>query len=236
MNPWYFAGAIAPLGAGLYAWGALYPGSQVFGPTLRHSSGNSSLGLTFDDGPNMAITPHLLTLLDRYQVKATFFLIGKHVRACPDLAREVAARGHSIGNHTETHPSLLWMSRRRIIQQLSQCQDAIEQATGQRPTIMRPPFGERGPQLQSAVRQAGLHGVAMWSLTAFDWKPQPAERLIRRLRGAGNGDVIVLHDGDHLAMGADRLHLLKALEFWLPRWRDDGLKFVTLDASNLTRA
>ncbi len=228
MDPRYIAGAAAPFVAGLCAWGAYHPGSQVFGPTLRHSGDRFSLALTFDDGPNAAMTPQLLNLLDRYEARATFFLIGKHVRTCPDLAREVAARGHSVGNHTETHPSLLWLSGQRIVQELTRCQDAIEQATGQRPTLMRPPYGERGPQLKRAVKRAGLNCVAMWSLTCFDWNPQPDEKLIRRLRRAKGGDIILLHDGDHIVIGADRSHVLTALEFWLPRWKDSGLEFVTL--------
>lgn len=231
MDPWTIAGVIPPLGAGIFAWAALYPESQVFGPTLRHTPQKSSLALTFDDGPNQAITPKLLDVLDRHKVTGTFFLIGKHARACPDLAREIAARGHSLGNHTETHPSLLWMSPRRILRELTQCQDSIEQATGRRPTIMRPPFGHRGPQLQAVVRKAGLKSIAMWSLTAFDWRPQDGSRLVGRLRRARSGDVILLHDGDHDVPGADRRHVLKALEHWLPRWKEEGLEFVALGTS-----
>src|SRR5690242_5558762 len=85
---------------GMSAWGACHPRSQLFGRTRCDTGRDGTLALTFDDGPNPAVTPRLLDLLDRYDARATFFLIGRHVRACPALAADVAARGHAIGNHT----------------------------------------------------------------------------------------------------------------------------------------
>jgi peptidoglycan-N-acetylglucosamine deacetylase len=216
-------------GLGFSAWGAVAPSAELFGPTLRRLPMPRALALTFDDGPNPAITPALLDLLDRCSAPATFFLIGKHVRAAGALAREIAARGHALGNHTDTHPNLLWLSPRRIREELDRCQDSIGEAAGRRALWMRPPYGFRGPQLDRVVRRGGWAGVAMWSLTNYDWKPQPAERLIRRLRRARPGDIVLLHDGDHRALGGDRSHVVRALDYWLPRWRDAGIEFVTLD-------
>src|ERR1700730_4981475 len=88
---------------GILAWAVAAPSAQLFGRTIRHTGDRSSLALTFDDGPNPAITPDLLDLLDRHSTRATFFLIGRHVRALPALAREIAERGHTVGNHTDTH-------------------------------------------------------------------------------------------------------------------------------------
>ena len=177
------------------------------------------------------------SLLDQHQLRATFFLIGRFVRACPELPREIAARGHTVGNHTDTHPNLIWLSRARITEELVRCQEAIADATGRDASRwMRPPYGFRGPQLQTVVRRQGFQGVVMWSVLAFDWKPQPASRLIERLRRvakgsrSARGEILVLHDGDHRALGGERDHILGALEFWLPRWRDAGLQFVTMDA------
>ena len=95
--------AALPLLAGIYAWGACYPSSQVFGRTRRRVHGDRTLALTFDDGPNPATTPALLDLLDRYDARATFFLIGRYVRACPDLAAQIARRGHLLGNLSLIH-------------------------------------------------------------------------------------------------------------------------------------
>jgi peptidoglycan/xylan/chitin deacetylase (PgdA/CDA1 family) len=229
--------AAAVAGAGLATWGAMHPAAQLFGPTVCRTGRSGALALTFDDGPNPAVTPRLLDLLDQHRVRATFFLIGRFVRACPALAREIAARGHTVGNHTDTHPNLVWLSRGRIREELTRCQESIAQATGgDMPHWMRPPYGFRGPQLNRVARQQGFQGVVMWSVIAFGWKPQPASHLIERLRCVGcsgrdarGGDIIVLHDGDHRALGGERHHILAALDFWLPRWRDASIKWVTLD-------
>ncbi len=229
MNVWPIAAGALVAGSGVTAWGALHPAAQLFGPTVRHTGSRSAVALTFDDGPNPALTPRLLDLLDEHRVRATFFLIGRHVRACPQLAAEIAARGHTLGNHTDTHPSLVWLSPRHTAEELQRCQEAIERAAGCRTAWMRPPYGFRGPQSDGAVRRAGLRGVVMWSVLAFDWKPQPAARVIRRLQRVHGGDIVVLHDGAPEALGADREHMLGALEHWLPRWKQAGLEFVTLD-------
>lgn len=225
----YAAGAAAIGGAGMAAWAAVSPWSQLFGPTLRRTDSSRSLALTFDDGPNPAVTPILLDLLDRHHVRATFFMIGRHVRSCPDLAGEVAARGHTLGNHTDSHPNLIWLSSSRISSELARCQQSVLDATGHSPRWMRPPYGFRGPHLWPIVRRGGWSGVVMWSRMAFDWKPQPPEPMIRRLARARGGDVLLMHDGDPFLDRGDRSHVLRALEHWLPRWVDAGLEFVTID-------
>lgn len=214
---------------GLISWAAVAPSAQLFGPTIGRTLDPSAMALTFDDGPNPAVTPALLDLLDRYHAHATFFLIGSRVRAFPDLAREIGARGHSIGNHTDTHPSLVFLPPRRIADELSRCDDAIAAATGNNARWMRPPFGFRGPQLAGVIGRSGLAGVVMWSVLAWDWKPQPAQAVIPRLRRAHGGDIVLLHDGDHRVPEGDRHHVVAALEYWLPRWCDAGIRFVNVD-------
>jgi len=89
--------AVAAAAAGFAAYGAAYPRAQLFGKTICRTNSARKLALTFDDGPNPAITPKLLDLLDRYKAKATFFLIGRYVRECPELVQETVARGHELG-------------------------------------------------------------------------------------------------------------------------------------------
>jgi peptidoglycan/xylan/chitin deacetylase (PgdA/CDA1 family) len=209
----------------------------LYGPTVRHTSSSRKIALTFDDGPNPAATPQLLDLFDRFQVRATFFMIGKFARACPDIVREISARGHLLGNHSDTHANLFFQTPAGIRDELGRCQDAISAAThSEPPHWMRPPYGYRNPWLQREIRSAGIRGVVMWSKLCRDWKPQRPQRLIERLARVALpdrplGDIVLMHDGDHRALGGDRLHVVAALEHWLPRWRDAGLEFVTIDSS-----
>jgi peptidoglycan-N-acetylglucosamine deacetylase len=229
INPtWFAAGGVCAAG-GLFAWGALAPGSQIFGRTLRRLDDASCMAITFDDGPNPIVTPGVLEILGRHNATATFFVIGQRVRAFPGLAREIAERGHAIGNHTETHPSLTFLSPGRIAQELDRCDEAIVSATGKSARWMRPPFGYRSPLLDSVVRRRGGAGVAMWNVAAKDWRTHVSEPVIQRLHRARGGDIVLLHDGDHRVLEGKRGHVLAALEYWLPRWRDAGIQFVNLD-------
>jgi peptidoglycan/xylan/chitin deacetylase (PgdA/CDA1 family) len=259
VNPWTIGVPIVvAAGAGLGAWGAVAPSSQLFGPVLRRlpaaagaettpehagRAASHAIALTFDDGPNPAITPRLLDLLARHDASATFFVIGRFAAKCPELVREIAARGHLLANHTHTHPNLIWLSRARIAQELRQCEEAVGEALGAAVSSsrkvahgasaltmqwMRPPFGFRGPQLGGVTRALEFRGVATWSRLCYDWKPQPAERMIARLARVRARDIVLMHDGDHRALGGDRAHVVTALEHWLPRWRDAGLEFITI--------
>jgi len=229
------AGGAALGVAAAFAWSAGYPGAQIFGPTLRKTGDAKAIALTFDDGPNPAATPAILDLLERYQARGTFFLMGAHVRAFPELAREIAARGHAIGNHTETHRNLTLLGRGTLREEFERCREAIERAAGVRPKWMRPPFGFRGPALDKVVRELGYAGVAMWSRWAWDWKPQPAERVTRRLRRVRGGDIVLLHDGDHRRLEGDRRHTAEAVRYWLPRWKDLGMRFVSADEIQISQ-
>ena len=237
---------------GVIAYGAVYPRAQLFGRTICRTNSARKLALTFDDGPNPTITPRLLDLLDRYNAKATFFLIGRYVRECPELVQETVARGHLVGNHTETHPNLFRRTQREIRIELRLCHDAISNALGSPPKWFRPPFGMRNPWVIPAARELG-YGTVMWTLIPGDWREKRPEWLIPRMqpiadraqRSLGNGskadsaptgDILCLHDGAHREMNGDRSRTLAALEYWLPRWRDLGLEFVTIQEAVSTPA
>jgi peptidoglycan/xylan/chitin deacetylase (PgdA/CDA1 family) len=235
MGPWSIAASAAGVASALSAvaaWGAMAPSSQLYGPTVRVTGDSGAIALTFDDGPNPAVTPRLLDLLEKHGARATFFMTGAHIRAFPQIAADAAERGHAIANHTETHPNLALLSSRKIADELSQCNEAIASATRRPPRWMRPPFGGRGPTLDSTARSMGVAGVVMWSKWAWDWKPQPGERVIQRLQRVRGGDIVLLHDGDYRVLEGDRHHTFVAMEYWLPRWKDAGLRFVTVDDWN----
>ncbi|HEV8384084.1 MAG TPA: polysaccharide deacetylase family protein [Candidatus Acidoferrales bacterium] len=222
-------GASAVFATGAVAWGAIASRSQLFGHTIRHTGDSRTIALTFDDGPNPALTPNLLRVLEVNHVHATFFLIGSFVKKCPGVAQEIAACGHTIGNHTHTHRPLFWISRGQAADEIARCQDAIEETCGRRPMWMRPPFGIRGPHISSVVRQAGLKGVVMWSRSARDWKPRSVADTVQRLSHVRGGEIVLLHDGDCRRFPGDRHLTLAGLDYWLPMWKSAGLEFVTLD-------
>lgn len=251
MNPWMFGvpRAISALLASAIAYGAVHPRAQLFGSTVRHTRSAKQLALTFDDGPNPAVTPKLLELLAKHDAKATFFLIGKFVRECPELTKEIAARGHVIGNHTDTHPNLFFCGPDETKEHLVRCQEAIHRATWAAPRWFRPPFGFRSPWTIAIAQRHGMR-TAMWTSIPGDWRAKPTEWLIERMKSVGlgapgssaqagvpvpldatstTGQVICLHDGDYRHQNGDRQHTLEALAYWLPRWRDLGLEFVTME-------
>jgi peptidoglycan-N-acetylglucosamine deacetylase len=247
VNPWLLTApaALASL-TGLTIYGAAYPRAQLFGPTVCYTTSPRRLAITFDDGPNPVITPKLLNLLDRFQARATFFLIGRYAREGPDLVRELSARGHVIGNHTQTHANLFWLGPAQIRDELRRCQDAIANASGVPAKWFRPPWGLRNPALAGAARALDLR-VIMWSLIPGDWRARTDEWLIDNMEPiakhakqaaarAVSGDILCLHDGSHRGQNADRTHTLAALEYWLPRWRDLGLEFVTIEEAVRTPA
>ena len=239
MNPLLIA---APAGivaaAGVAAYGAVSPSAQLFGPTVYRTNSPRKLAITFDDGPNPTITPKLLDLLDRHNTRATFFLIGAFAREYPELVREISARGHVLGNHTETHPRLVWLRPPEIYVELRLGRSAIADALGMPPKWFRPPWGLRNPWLAGVARDLDMR-VVLWTLLPGDWRAKSKEWLIRRMqpiaahaknaKQSGTGDILCLHDGDHRHQDGDRTLTLAALEHWLPRWRDLGLEFVTID-------
>ena len=121
---------------------SMAPRSQIFGNTFTGAGPASrQIALTYDDGPSQDNTPKLLKVLERHQVKATFFMMGQHVAACPQVAAAVARAGHVIGNHTFSHPNLLLCSPARVRRELAACDQALTDAVGEHSRLFRPPFG-----------------------------------------------------------------------------------------------
>jgi peptidoglycan-N-acetylglucosamine deacetylase len=230
------AGLITGLTAGGYAYAARWPTSQLFGRTMVAGSDIQQVALTFDDGPNDPYTQQLLDLLDYHQVRATFFLIGSFVRQRPDIAREIQQRGHLLGNHTMTHPSLLWQWPKRVREELAVCSATIEDATGEAVRWFRPPFGSRRPDVLRTAGELGMTPV-MWNVTAHDWDATDAQTLTARVQGAirrnqlhQRSSNILLHDGGHKNFGTDRSITLTATWLLLEAWAGSGLRTVTVDA------
>jgi len=203
------------------------PTGQWFGRTFAGGMRESKqIALTYDDGPNDPHTLKLLDVLAKHNVRATFFMIGRYVQQRPDIARAVAQAGHVIGNHTLTHPLLIFKSEAQTRAQLVDCHQALQDAIGQHSNLFRPPWGGRRPATLRIARELGLQTV-MWNVTGYDWNAPPAavieSKVARQMRG---GDVILLHDGEHRAMGADRAQTVMATDSLIRRYKDEGYEFV----------
>lgn len=209
--------------AAVGAYGVMYPESQLFGRTIVAPPLPNQIALTFDDGPNPTATPRLLEILARRNVKATFFLIGDFVRLEPGLVREIAAAGHTIGNHTMTHPFLPKYSAARIQAELAGCNAMLEDTLGRRVELFRPPHGGRTPAVFRAAAGLGLN-VVQWNLIVGDWLDvssatilERVERGLARHRRRGYGTNLVLHDGGQDGLGQPRIRSVEAVEKLLER-------------------
>jgi peptidoglycan/xylan/chitin deacetylase (PgdA/CDA1 family) len=212
-------------------YATMAPTSQLYGRTLTHGSDPSQMALTFDDGPNDPHTMHLLEMLEKHNARATFFLIGRYVRQRPEIARAILAAGHEVGNHTDSHPNLILVSAARLRQELSDCNKALEDALGRKIMLFRPPFGGRRPNV---LRTAGRMGLApvMWSVTGYDWSAKSAAEIVEKVgrqvdsHHKPQGEIVLLHDGGHLALGTDRSFTVEAARQLLERYT--AKKFVSI--------
>ncbi|MCX5201158.1 polysaccharide deacetylase family protein [Streptomyces sp. NBC_00237] len=152
------------------------------------------VALTFDGGPGR-YTAELLDLLAEERVPATFFLIGKGpVFTYPELVRRMADEGHEVGNHSWTHPRLTEVPVAEARRQLVLTQDAIEQVTGRRPTLMRPPQGRTNAEVAALCKELGLAQI-LWNSRALDWREHDPKVIEERiLKSAKRGGVVLLHD------------------------------------------
>ena len=208
---------------------SMAPTGQWYGRTfIGLTRGTKQIALTYDDGPNDQHTMHLLDVLAKHDVHATFFMIGRYVQERVEIARAVARAGHVVGNHTFTHPVLTIKSATEIRRELSLCRSALHDAIGEHSNLFRPPFGARRPVVLSLARELGLEPV-MWNVTGYDWSAPPAavieQKVQTQIRG---GDVILLHDGGHKHLGADRSQTVLATEHLIERYRSEGYEFVTI--------
>jgi len=207
---------------------SIAPTGQWFGRAFCGlPRGSKQIALTFDDGPNEPHTLRLLEVLARHNVRATFFVIGRYALQRPDVVREIAGQNHVIGNHTFTHPLLIFQSNSQIRSELMNCRKAIADAIGEHSNLFRPPWGGRRPGVFRLVREFDLDPI-MWNVTGYDWDAPSADyiekKVISRIRG---GSVVLLHDGGHKTFGTDRSKTIQAVDRIISRYKGDH-EFVTI--------
>lgn len=173
--------------------------------------------ITIDDGPDPAVTPQVLKILEAHGAQASFFCIGQRVTQYASLAREIVAAGHAIENHSERHVhyfSVMGPSSMR--DEVARAQESIENVTGKRPRYFRAPAGLRNPFLDYVLHKQGLR-LASWTRRGFDTRESDAKVILRRLtKNLAGGDILLLHDG-HAARTANQAVILDVL----PRLLDE---------------
>ena len=225
----------AGLTAGAWAYAALWPQSQLFGPVLVSGRNPNEAALTFDDGPNGDTTLRLLDVLARHEARATFFLIGRFVRKQPGIVQAIAQAGHLIGNHTMTHPWLHTLAAPKIREELANCNATLEDTLGIPIRVFRPPHGARRPYVLQQARELNLTTVN-WNIIAQDWNPKTPEAIAKKvLRGTtrnqrrSRATNIVLHDGGDAALGQPRLTTIEAVDQILTSFATQYIHPVTVD-------
>jgi len=220
------AAGLVGLAAGGFAYAARWPASRIFGWALIAPKRAGELALTFDDGPNPQWTPRLLEVLAKHEVWATFFMVGRAAEQQPELVRLVAAAGHLVGVHSWSHPDLR--------EELVRSRKALEEITGAQIRYFRPPFGARRPYVLRAAREMGLEPV-LWNAMTSDWSEPSTDKIVERLTGKidrlerrGWAANIVLHDGNHLDLAANRGPSVAAADALMARYKATH-KFVTLE-------
>lgn len=194
-----------------------------------HGNSNShGVALTFDDGPNEPYTLQILDVLDKYNIKATFFMIGKNVEKFPKTARKVAEAGHVIGNHTYSHRAPLLNTPLRAAKEIKKAEEAIKEATSTSLYLFRPPYGATN---RWVLRQAERLGyvISQWSVNAGDWRGADPRKIKKKvISEVEEGAIILMHDGRNLAAGHDRTSTVTALPEIIVSLKDKGYNFVTV--------
>jgi peptidoglycan/xylan/chitin deacetylase (PgdA/CDA1 family) len=191
-------------------------------PVFHVDDSRKGIALTIDDGPSPVYTPQILRLLEKYGVTATFSMVGIEVDAYPGVAREVAAAGHIIANHTWTHPDLAVLPPVLIVDQMNRAAGAIHKATGTVPALFRAPYGAWSPAVLRQCARTGMTPLD-WSVDPRDWsRPGVASIVGNIMRNTRPGSIILEHDG-----GGDRSETVAALKIVLPRLLAAGYHFHT---------
>lgn len=193
------------------------------GVILSGSDDSRKISLTFDDGPHPYKTEKILDLLERYHIRATFFVIGKNAAAYPDVLQRELALGHEIGNHTYSHKSLASCNAEFAEQEIAAAEDILIEKAGCAPTLFRPPEGAYTKEIAELATRLG-YDIILWTIDTRDWAKVPAAKIVSSVeKKVKNGSIILFHD-----FTVNGAHTLEALEILIPKLLNMGYEFVTV--------
>lgn len=196
----------------------------------QFSTARKEVWLTIDDGPHLETTPEFLDVLEHFDAKATFFVIGRHVDSHRALCREILRRGHGIGNHSATHPAASWwaLPPSQVRREILSASDSILAATGQRPRFFRPPVGMCSSGVHAVAGETGLKIIG-WSASGLDGCPRPPSSVVKSLLPQiYPGAIVLLHEGERARQRILTLTLL------LKSLQQEGYRCVIPEPATLT--
>ncbi|MDR1570109.1 MAG: polysaccharide deacetylase family protein [Oscillospiraceae bacterium] len=209
----------------VYLW--MEPGGDVMAvarqrvlPVYNVARQDKVLSISFDAAWGNANTVKLLDMLDQYDVKATFFLVGIWVEKYPELVQEISRRGHDVESHSTTHPHMTQLSDAKMREELRVVADRIEALTGKRPTLFRAPYGDYNDAVVATSRQEGFECI-QWNVDSLDWKNLGIQSMIKQCtKKVSPGDIVLFHN--------DSKYILDALPAILDYYAAQGYKLIPI--------
>ncbi|PYZ99040.1 chitooligosaccharide deacetylase [Alteribacter lacisalsi] len=201
---------------------------RMFPETVVYRGPNNvnRVALTFDDGPDPRFTPGILDTLAEHNVRATFFVMGARAKGHPDLIRRIDNDGHAIGNHTYWHPNLDGETVGQMRWEITETEDIISNLLGYRPSLFRPPYGNMG-EAHTESLIANNESAVFWTVDTEDWKEPSMDEIVSTVvNEAGNGSIILMHDGSHWTV--DMSSTVESLGPIIEQLKSEGYEFVTV--------
>lgn len=188
-----------------------------------NASAKKKIALTFDDGPHPIITGRILDILEKYGIRATFFVVGQNVENYPKAFERLANSDSEIGNHTYTHRNIGNMSESELLSELERTERAIESKCDRHTFLLRPPEGNFGKVVEKVSLIRG-YDIILWSIDTLDWAHTPTDTILDKVTSRlSGGDIILMHD-----YTSGSAHTCEALEQMIPMLIDMGYEFVTV--------
>ena len=184
---------------------------------------SNKIALTFDDGPHPKITNDILETLEKYNIKATFFVIGKNVDLYQNQLIKIHELGHEIGNHTNSHKQLTSLSKDEVAKEIKLCHDKVLRLTGVQMKVFRPPCGKINKSIHEIINKMGYQEV-LWSIDTHDWSHETTENILKNVsKNVIGGDIVLFHD-----YISGKYSTVDVLNILIPMLLEQGYEFVTI--------
>ncbi|MFP4698168.1 MAG: polysaccharide deacetylase family protein [Eubacteriales bacterium] len=183
---------------------------------------DKKIAISFDEGWGMDRTEEILDVLEEYNAKATFFLVGSWVETYPDDVKLIARRGHDLGNHSTTHPLMTELNREQIVEEIEGVHNQVKKLTGKDMILFRPPYGAYDNKMIEVAEECNYYTIK-WNVDSYDWKSESVEKITTSVLKSDqlkNGSIILFHN--------NRKYTKEALEIILARLKEEDYEIVSI--------